>query len=136
MAIKVLKESGASKLRLESITIYDVKVMFYTGFPSYDHFKICFDFLGPATQQLTYRDSRRVFDHSNRGRPRSLPPIEEFFLTLVRLRAGAGHCLSFWSVTVHCFEDLHNVDKFFVHPVPADTHLYAALSLRPLQLKR
>ena len=34
-----------------------------------------------------YRDSRRVFDHSNKGRPRSLPP-EEFFLTLVRLRLG------------------------------------------------
>ena len=29
-----------------------------------------------------------MFDHSNKGRPRCLPPIEEFFLTLVRLHLG------------------------------------------------
>ena len=27
-------------------------------------------------------------DHSNRGRPRCLPPMKDFFLTLVRLRLG------------------------------------------------
>ena len=29
-----------------------------------------------------------MFDQSNKGCPRSLPPMEEFFLTLVRLRLG------------------------------------------------
>ena len=86
--IKVLTESDRSRFSLESIANDDTKVMFYTGFPSYDHLKICFDFLGPATKQLIYRDSKRVFDQSNKGRPRSLPPMEEFFLTLVRLRLG------------------------------------------------
>ena len=45
-------------------------------------------FLGPAAEQLIYRDPVRALDHSNRGRPHCLPPIEEFFLTLVRLRLG------------------------------------------------
>ena len=86
--IKVLTESDRSRFSLESIANDDTKVMFYTGFPSYDHLKIFFDFLGPATKQLIYRDSKRVFDQSNKGHPRSLPPMEEFFLTLVRLRLG------------------------------------------------
>ena len=45
--IKELTESEP-KFSLESIASDDVKVAFYTGFPSYDHLKICFDFLGPA----------------------------------------------------------------------------------------
>ena len=60
--IKVLTESDRSRFSLESIANDDTKVMFYTGFPSYDHLKICFDFLGPATKQLIYmyRDSMSV----------------------------------------------------------------------------
>ena len=87
--IKQLKEnSSANQLSLESIASDDGKVSFYTGFPTYKHLKSCFDFLGPAAQHLIYRDSKRIFDHSNKGRPRCLPPMEEFFLTLVRLRLG------------------------------------------------
>ena len=84
--IKELKEND--RFTLESIAGDDGKVAFYTGFPTYNHLKICYDFLGPAAEQLIYRDSVRVLDHSNRGRPRCLPPLEEFFLTLVRLRLG------------------------------------------------
>ena len=61
--IKVSKENDSS-FSLESIAGDDLKVAF---FPSYEHLKICFDFLGPAASQLIYRDSRRVFDHSNKG---------------------------------------------------------------------
>ena len=86
--IKELRKDESSRFSLESIASDDSKVAFYTGFPSYDHLKICFDFLGPAASQLIYRDSRRVLDHSNKGRPRSLPPMEELFLTLVRLQLG------------------------------------------------
>ena len=57
-------------------------MLFYTGFPSDAHLKACFGFLGPAATQLQYRVSRRVYET---GRPRCLPPMEEFFLTLVRL---------------------------------------------------
>ena len=64
--IKQLKEnSSANQLSLESIASDDGKVSFYTGCPTYKHLKSCFDFLGPAAQQLIYRDSKRIFDHSN-----------------------------------------------------------------------
>ena len=86
--LEEIRKHESCRFSLESIASDDSKVAFYTGFPSYDHLKICFDFLGPAASQLIYRDSRRVLDHSNKGRPRSLPPMEEFFLTLVRLRLG------------------------------------------------
>ena len=61
--IKELRKDESSRFSLESIASDDSKVAFYTGFPSYDHLKICFDFLGPAASQLIYRDSRRVLDH-------------------------------------------------------------------------
>ena len=86
--LEEIRKHESCRFSLESIASDDSKVAFYTGFPSYDHLKIYFDFLGPAASQLIYRDSRRVLDHSNKGRPRSLPPMEEFFLTLVRLRLG------------------------------------------------
>ena len=73
--------------RLENIAEDDAKVL-YTGFPSYAHLKACFDFLGQGATQLQYRDSRRVFEMSNKGRPRKLSPLEEFFLTMVLLRLG------------------------------------------------
>jgi hypothetical protein len=75
-------------LRVTQIENDDTKVSFYTGFPSYKHFKACFDFLGPAVDHLEYRDSLKVLPKSKKGRPRSLSPIDEFFLTLVRLRLG------------------------------------------------
>ena len=66
----------------------DARVAFYTGFPSFAHLKICFDFLGPAASHLLYRDSKRAVHQSNKGRPRCLSPLDEFFLTLVCLRLG------------------------------------------------
>ena len=59
--IKELKESDPGiHFSLESIADDDGKVAFYTGFPTYKHLKICFDFLGPAANQLIYRDSRSL----------------------------------------------------------------------------
>ena len=81
-------ELNHTKFRLQTIVSDDAKVAFYTGFPSYAHLKACFDFLRPATSHLLYRDSKRVLHQSNKGRPRSLSPMDEFFLTLVRLRLG------------------------------------------------
>ena len=81
-------ELSVAKFRLQTIAEDDAKVAFYTGFPSYAHLKACFDFLGPSGSQLLYRDSKKVLHQSNKGRPRSLSPMDEFFLTLVRLRLG------------------------------------------------
>ena len=85
-----LKASQKVALRLEDIAGDDAKVAFYTGFPSYAHLKACFDFLGPAAMNLQYRDSVTTNDIKSKkfGRPRSLQPLEEFFLTMVRLRLG------------------------------------------------
>ena len=77
-----MTESAGYKFSLKSI---GTKVLFYTAFPSYQHLKICF---GPATEQLMYRDSRRVFDHSNNGR------VLSRFCSSTSWFARAGHCLS------------------------------------------
>ena len=67
-----------NRFRLECIADNDAKVAFYTGFPTYSHLKCFFDFLGSESAHLQYRDSKRVFDSSNKGRKRCLPPLEEF----------------------------------------------------------
>ena len=66
---------------------------YYTGFKSYEIFKTCFDFLGPAAYGLNYWDSSTVTEASNaekgtKGRNRKLPPMDEFLLVMARLRAG------------------------------------------------
>ena len=79
--------------RLNSICNDDNKILFYTGFPDYKTFMACFNFLGPAVNNLTYWDSGKQSDTPSRslcktGRSRALTPLEEFFLVLVRLRLG------------------------------------------------
>ena len=75
-------------MRLSKVADNDPKIAFYTGFPSYNYLKICFDFLRPAALMLQYRDSNKILCQSNKGRPRCLSPIDEFFLILVCLRLG------------------------------------------------
>ena len=83
--IAMLKSTVTSNrfIRLECIADNDANVAFYTGFPTYSHLKCCFDFPGAESGHLQYRDSKRVLDSK-----RSLPPLEEFFLVMVRLRLG------------------------------------------------
>ena len=54
--------------------------------------RACFDYLGPFVNHLKYWSSSGGTDQSsmkyNTGRKRKLPPLEEFFLVLVRLRLG------------------------------------------------
>lgn len=70
---------------IEQIKNNDTDVTFYTGFASFLHFLACFNFLGPAVTNLTYTRKNSDFP-SSKGRPRSLSPINEFFLTMCRLR--------------------------------------------------
>ena len=87
--VAVLQKKDDMKMRLAMILGDDAKILFYTGFPSYEHLMVCFNFLGPAVAALEYRDSTKFpDDRSNKGRPRSLSPIDEFFMVLVRLRLG------------------------------------------------
>ena len=82
-------ELNAGAFHLENMKHDHSKVAFYTGFPSYAHLEVCFDFLGPAAMNLQYKDTSTLIEKGRKlGRPRSLPPLEEFFLTMVRLRLG------------------------------------------------
>ena len=79
--------------RLSSIKDEDAKVAFYTGFPSFSCLEAFFEFLEPAASCLIYSKKQEEIhaqtgEESKRCRPRSLLPIEELFLTLVRLRHG------------------------------------------------
>ena len=83
----------------------DDKIRFYTGFPSRKHFDSCFRYLGPCVNSLHYWGSRYAADCQRElkcGPQRKLSPIEEFFMTLCRLRVGLFE------------EDL--ADRFGVHP--------------------
>ena len=62
---------------------------FYTGFQDYATFKIFYDMLGPAVNCLNYWGSEIVgATKSVQGRNRSLSPMEECFLVLVRIHLG------------------------------------------------
>ena len=65
-------------------------VQFYTSFPSYSHFMVCFNFLGNAVNHLTIpRSAPSEKPPSNGARcQRILSPKNEFFLTLCQLRCG------------------------------------------------
>ena len=79
------------RFRLANIAGDDSKIAFHTGFPSYDSLKAFYNFLGPAVNNLCYSYKNNEDDSDakqKRCRPRSLPPLEEFFLTMVRLRLG------------------------------------------------
>ena len=66
----------------------DSKFAFYTGFPSYKVLDSCYTFLGPAVHELCYTGEDGMSIRGKRCRSRALPPLEEFFLTLVRLCLG------------------------------------------------
>ena len=88
----------SAQLRISSVEYDDKMIQFYTGFTSYKLLKACFDFLGPAVENLNYwgqgkdvetnNDTLDGSDKSSKGRHRTLCPIDEFFLVMIRLRLG------------------------------------------------
>ena len=81
----------AAELRIIYVNFHDKKIQLYTGFASYKMFKVCYDFLGPAVDNLTYWDSGKGAEiiagceKGSKGRHRTLLPIDEF---LNQARAG------------------------------------------------
>ena len=77
-----------AKFSLSNIKNYENMVTFYTGFPS---LKAVYDFLG-SVDNLKYSKKQESDIQSGaenkRLHLRSLPPLEEFFMTLVHLRLG------------------------------------------------
>ena len=87
--ISDLKQANAlSKFTLSNVAN---KISFYTGFPDLASLMTCYKFLGPSVYNLKYWSSKieeTACISKKKGRPRSLEPLEEFFLVLVRLRLG------------------------------------------------
>ena len=67
----------------------DFQVRYYTGFSSFFALKSFYDYLGPAVDHLRYSHDGPIADEQvKRCSSRALPPLEEFFMTMVRLHAG------------------------------------------------
>ena len=78
-----------SQFRLANIKTNDSLICFYTGFSTFFALKCFFDFLGPAVNHLIYsQEGTKTDEGTKRCRPRALSPLEEFFMTMVRLRLG------------------------------------------------
>ena len=75
-----------SKFCIENISTDEQELAFYTGFPNYSCFKACYDYLGPAANDLKYWGSKDK--DAGHGRSRILSSLNEFFLVMVRLRLG------------------------------------------------
>ena len=74
----------------------DVKIAFFTGFPSYGSLQLFYKYLEPAVDSLCYSSKQSDIDKqsgSKQCHQRALPPMEEMFLTLVCLQLGTRPCL-------------------------------------------
>ena len=78
-------EQAPLLFRIEQIADNDSLVKFYTGFASYALFLMFFEFLGPSVYRLSYwGDHERKT--SRRRKNTALTPLNQYFLTLVKLR--------------------------------------------------
>ncbi|XP_065886077.1 uncharacterized protein [Dysidea avara] len=81
-----------SLFRLANIKHDDDEVKFYTGFPDYDtlfyFYKNILESDAVAMRQWNGRQSKETYTEIKSGRSCKLPLLEQFFLTLVRLRQG------------------------------------------------
>ena len=85
--------SKPARFSISQICHNDKLVSFYTGFATYKIFLAFFTFLGPSVNELNYWGSKRK-STSSRHRSCKLDPMNQLFLTLVKLRL---------KVTVTCF---------------------------------
>ena len=79
-------EADIPPFSVEQIKDDDQAVKFYTGFVTFAHMMACFHFLGPAVTNLCYGTKKSDTPANNGGRLRCLSPLNEFFLTMCRLR--------------------------------------------------
>ena len=82
-ALKKQLSVNVSNFRVEDINANDTLICFYTGFASYEILLCFFDFLGPC-ERLQYWGSRKA--KTTRRRRTKLSPLNQLFLTLVKLR--------------------------------------------------
>ena len=82
--MKQLDKKPDHHFRIEQIAEKDDLIQFYTGFASYQLLLKFFNFLGPSVNQLTYWGDE--VHTTTFKRKMSLTPINQFFLTLTKLR--------------------------------------------------
>ena len=86
------KFATASLFRLENIKAKEELVKFYTGFSDYATLLAFYETLlesdAAVMRQWDGKNSKKSYDESKCGRPCILSMLEQFFLTLVRLRLG------------------------------------------------
>ena len=78
--IQLKADLAASKFCIENVSKDDQLVTFYTGFQNYVALKSCYDYLGPAANNLMYWGSKEKVD--GHGRSRALNRLNEFILVL------------------------------------------------------
>lgn len=74
------------KFGLERFMTDNDSIKFYTGFPSYEHVKLFYEFLRPTAQTMTYCYASG--ERESRPRARTMQLIDEVFMFLVRLKLG------------------------------------------------
>ena len=77
---------ASQHFRIQQIQSNDRLFRFYTGFISYSVFFAFFKFLGPVVYELEYWSSKRKQRKQRKRRSCKLDPINQLFLTLVKLR--------------------------------------------------
>ncbi|PFX26455.1 hypothetical protein AWC38_SpisGene8869 [Stylophora pistillata] len=75
-----------SRFGLERFSKDNALVRFYTGFPTYDHFKLFFELVKPTAETMVYVYASGI--GANRPGVRKMQLIDELFLFCVRLKLG------------------------------------------------
>lgn len=89
---KINQQQSDQILSLENIKDNPKRMAFWTGFPNYDTFLALFEYLEPRAKNLRYwRGDATTPEASSKkksGPNRKMELIDEFFLTMVRLKVG------------------------------------------------
>ena len=82
--LKSTYHKKSQSFNIDQIKHNDHLISFYTGFPSFDLFLEFYQFLGPAVDKLHYWGTKP--DARKRHRSTKLTPMDQLFMTLVKLR--------------------------------------------------
>ena len=89
---KLNERQARQILSLENIKDIPKRMNFWTGFPNYETCYALYQFLETRAKHLRYWKGDigmpQIFSEKKRGPEQKLPLIEEFFLTMVRLKVG------------------------------------------------
>lgn len=80
------QKMALEKFGLNRFSYDDEMIEFYTGFPTFTLFMIFFESIRPTAVRMKSVYYQQSDEISNRGRPRSMDPIDEFFMFLCRLK--------------------------------------------------